>query len=201
MKSATDIQLHIFCDTSEQAFSAIAYLRVYSQEATTTSIIGSKTRVSPRPMSILRLEVQAAVLAARLSNTNRNQHEIKIDSTIFWTDSKTVLCWLRNDARSVKPFISHRVGEILDLSDVIRPGVERVFLAGKIMLNSYCVKDSQSNVSKVFRKKYKSTYRSLNCLVRWLLNEKVLRLTPPLVYPPLIVTRSVSGKSQTLLSY
>ena len=119
MMTATQLQLHLFCDASEQAFSAVAYIRTTSESSIEISLVAAKSRVSPlKPVSIPRLELQAAVLAARLAETIKGHHDIKIHSTIFWTDSKTVLCWLRSDARNFKPFVSHRIGEILDLTDV-----------------------------------------------------------------------------------
>jgi len=112
-------ELHIFCDASEKAFSAVAYIRVASGSAITVSLLMGKTRVSPlKPMSIPRLELQAAVMGSRLANTVMNEHDIKFSDAIFWSDSKTVLLWLRSDARKFKPFVAHRVGEILDTSDV-----------------------------------------------------------------------------------
>lgn len=36
---------------------------------------------------------------------------------MFWTDSKTVWCWLNSDHRSYKPFVAFRVAEILESSE------------------------------------------------------------------------------------
>ena len=61
--------LHVFCDGSEKAFGAVAYLRYeYSDEAIHCSFVTSKCRVAPlKKLSIVRLETQAAVLAVRLA--------------------------------------------------------------------------------------------------------------------------------------
>ena len=40
----------------------------------------------------------------------------KIEGRTLWSDSKTVLCWLRN-RREWKQFVKHRVNEILEISE------------------------------------------------------------------------------------
>jgi len=60
-----NIQLHVFCDASEQAFAAVAYLRITKRMKTEVAFVCGKTRVAPlRPTSIPRLELQAAVIRA-----------------------------------------------------------------------------------------------------------------------------------------
>jgi len=113
-------QLHILCDASEKAFSAIAFLRVKADNDNyKVNIVCAKTRVAPlKPISIPRLELQAALMGARLAKVIKDELELKINRTVYWTDSSTVLRWLRNDARRFKQFVSHRLGEILESSDV-----------------------------------------------------------------------------------
>ena len=51
----------------------------------------SKCRVSLlRPLSIPRLELQAAVLGSRLSVMIKDEHELTFDETHYRTDSRTV---------------------------------------------------------------------------------------------------------------
>ena len=116
---AKNIQLHIFCDASESAFCAVAYLRFQYASHVETSLVMAKTRVAPlKPISIPRLELQGAVMATRLHKTLKEEHSIQLGDTIFWTDSRTVLCWLNSDARKYKQFVGHRIGEILESTDV-----------------------------------------------------------------------------------
>ncbi|XP_039762487.1 uncharacterized protein LOC120635535 [Pararge aegeria] len=63
-----------------------------------------------------RLELQAAVLAARLADTIVTQHKIKPRNKYFWSDSTTVLHWIRNDARNYQTFVAHRLREIDELT-------------------------------------------------------------------------------------
>jgi len=69
-------------------------------------------------MSIPRLELQAAVIGSRLYSTTKENHELVIDDLYLWTDSRTVLCWLRSENRQFKQFVGFRVGEILEQTDV-----------------------------------------------------------------------------------
>ncbi|XP_033226851.1 uncharacterized protein LOC117179303 [Belonocnema kinseyi] len=79
----------------------------------------SKSRVAPlKPLTIPRLELQAAVMGSRLAETIITQHTLKIRKRIFWTDSTTVLNWIRSDARKYQPFVAHRLAEVLDLTSV-----------------------------------------------------------------------------------
>ena len=115
---ADEVTLHVFCDASTKAFAAVAYLRVEHSSGVVCSLVAAKTRVAPlKPMSIPRLELQAAVLGVRLEQMLREEHQIAWARSIFWTDSKTVLLWIRSDARRYKPFVAHRVGEICEASD------------------------------------------------------------------------------------
>ncbi|XP_052752379.1 uncharacterized protein LOC128200994 [Galleria mellonella] len=107
-------------NASELAYVCVAYWRlIYADGDIKLTLISSKARVSPlKPVSIPRLELQAALIASRLAITVKDSHRKKAVCTFFWTDSMTVLQWLRGDARCYKPFVAHRVGEILENSSV-----------------------------------------------------------------------------------
>ena len=44
------------------------------------------------------------------------QHVLQIDGTFLWTDSFTVLCWIKN-AKAWKPYVQHRVSKIRELTN------------------------------------------------------------------------------------
>ena len=114
---AENVQLHIFCDSSEKAFACVSYLRIQKGTHIDVALVTGKSRVSPlKPLSIPRLELQGALMASRLSKAILEHLEIKIDNITFWTDSKCVWYWVRSDGRNFKPFIAHRVGEIQELT-------------------------------------------------------------------------------------
>ena len=43
-----------------------------------------------------------------------NSLDMLVKEHVFWSDSKNVIYWLRNESRRFKPFVSNRVGEIHD---------------------------------------------------------------------------------------
>lgn len=91
----TTIQLHIFVDASEDAMAAVAYLRFCDGVSTECAIVGAKSKVSPLlPMSIPRMELQAALIGSRMAGMILRSHKLKISRRVLWTDSKNVLQWL-----------------------------------------------------------------------------------------------------------
>ena len=116
---AVDRQLHVFCDASETAFGAVAYLRVSSAAGRRTcSFVMCKTRVAPlRKLSVVRLELQAAVLAVRLADTVSQELSMHIDHIFFWSDSTVVLQYIASSSRRFHTFVANRVAEIQDSSD------------------------------------------------------------------------------------
>lgn len=117
-KVPNTIELHTFTDASEVAYAAVSYFRfVYDQHAE-VALVTSKTRVAAnKPISIPRLELLGAVLGARLASTVVESHTFKINRRYFWSDSKTVLLWLRSEARKYQSFVALRIGELLELTE------------------------------------------------------------------------------------
>ncbi|XP_058803555.1 uncharacterized protein LOC131671274 [Phymastichus coffea] len=113
-------QLHVFCDASLQAYAAAAYLRTESHDGKVdVSLVMAKTRVAPvKPTTVPRLELQAAVLGARIASTVSEELDIKISEKIFWSDSTTVLQWIRAGPRLKQTFVRNRLGEIGDKTQI-----------------------------------------------------------------------------------
>ncbi|XP_043245749.1 uncharacterized protein LOC122393608 [Amphibalanus amphitrite] len=111
-------QLHVFCDASEAAFGAVIFMR-----STTTSgmhqcrFLIAKNRVAPlKKLSIVRLELQAALLGARLASTVVEELSRKPDAMFFWSDSSVVLQYLSNESRRFHTFVANRVAEVKELT-------------------------------------------------------------------------------------
>lgn len=131
VRMKSKIVLHMFADASEEAYAAVAYLHVKSSEGTDVSLVAAKSRVAPqKALSIPRLELQAAVLSTRLKDTIVQELAISIDDVVLWTDSQTALGWIRSTTRKYSAFVSHRVSEILDTTNVCQwrwlPGKQNV---------------------------------------------------------------------------
>lgn len=115
------VQLHIFVDASEEAFAAVAYWRFISTDgAIGVSFVCSKTKCAPlTKVSIPRLELQAAVLGTRIKVNVLHEHKTVPEMTFLWSDSKTVLKWISSSHRNYKPYVAHRIAEILESTEAV----------------------------------------------------------------------------------
>ena len=82
------IELNIFCDTSSEAYGAVAYVNYFFEcrKKHISSFLLSKSRLAPineKSLTIPHLEVQAAVLAIRLKNIISKQLDFPIDKIHF----------------------------------------------------------------------------------------------------------------------
>lgn len=118
-RNTASLQLHTFVDASSEAYAAVCYFRMENQDGVQCSMIRAKTKVAPlNPISIPRMELQAALLGSRLAADVEKGHSFKIARRIFWSDSRTVLCWLQGDPKQYRQFVSFRVGEILESTNI-----------------------------------------------------------------------------------
>ena len=110
------VELHLFSDASENVFAAVSYVRMTDADGChSVSLIMSRTRVAPlKQLSIVRLELQAAVLATRLASTIQKEMTYKFDDVVFWSDSQVVLQFVMNESRMFQTFVANRVAEIRD---------------------------------------------------------------------------------------
>ena len=116
------IELHVFGDSSQEVFSAVAFLRGQPSDLNETSthlaFVLGRARVAPmKTLTVPKLELQAALLAARLSNEIHSALTTTIEKTYLWADSTTVLQWL-NSLDKQPIFVANRVSEILELTTV-----------------------------------------------------------------------------------
>ena len=109
----------MFSDASEVGFGAAVYIRVvYGDAKISVSLVIAKSRVAPiRPLSIPRLELQGAVVGLRLVQDVIKSVQLPIESIIYWSDSNTVLQWIKSKKRKFHTFVANRVSEILDGSE------------------------------------------------------------------------------------
>lgn len=112
-----NLQLHVFSDASTKAMCVVAYWRWINNNNINVAFVASKCRVAPvKPTTVPRLELQAALLAARLAETVLKEHKMLVVQRYFWCDSTTVIHWIKNSTRSYKTFVANRLGEIDELT-------------------------------------------------------------------------------------
>ena len=63
-------------------------------------------------MSVVRLELLAAVVNARLLKFVAESLTLKVDRVVCWPDSMVTLQWIRGSSSQWKTFIANRVAEI-----------------------------------------------------------------------------------------
>ncbi|XP_043113913.1 uncharacterized protein LOC122358188 [Puntigrus tetrazona] len=112
-------QLHHFRDASEVGYGIASYLRLTNiSGAVHVAFVLGKARVAPlKPVTIPRLELAAAVLAAQVDRMLKREIEIPLLESVFWTDSTSVLKYIFNDTTRFKTYVANRVRKIRDLSE------------------------------------------------------------------------------------
>ena len=81
------------------------------------SVFG-KARVAPlKALTVRKLELQAALLAARLTDEVLRALSLTMNRTFMWSDSSTVPQWL-TFLEKQPTFVANRVCEILELTTV-----------------------------------------------------------------------------------
>lgn len=110
-----EVELHGFSDASNMAYAAVVYIRVRNTSGKIdVAMIGAKTRVAPvKQISIPRLELCGAGLAAKLLVEIATVMDIPKQNIRAWTDSTVVLAWLNKHPSNWKTFVANRVSEIL----------------------------------------------------------------------------------------
>ena len=113
-------ELHHFADASEIAYGVVSYLRVITTDGSVNcTIVMAKSRLAPiKKLTVPRLELQAATLAARQNALLRKELDLDLGSSTFWTDSTIVLQYINNTEARYHTFVANRVAEIQETTDV-----------------------------------------------------------------------------------
>ncbi|KAL7880976.1 hypothetical protein SRHO_G00032300 [Serrasalmus rhombeus] len=113
-------QLHHFADASANAYGTASYLllRNATGEAHSTLVM-AKARVTPlKAPTIPRMELTAATVAVKMDRLLKKELELELHTSVFWTDSTTVLKYLRSEGTRFKTFVANRISTILQHSQI-----------------------------------------------------------------------------------
>ena len=117
-----DIQLHHFSDASFTGYGMCTYIRYVNEKGCVhCSLVTAKSRVVPsKPISIPRLELTAALVAAQIGSSIKEHLQLEISQEFYWTDSQVVLGYINNDAKRFHIFVANRVQKIRELTDPLQ---------------------------------------------------------------------------------
>nr|XP_043069444.1 uncharacterized protein LOC122322108 [Drosophila bipectinata] len=111
-----EMELHGFADASSQAYAAVIYSRVEVNNGYAAKLIMAKSRVAPiKPISIPRLELNAAHLLSKLIYLVKQSLTVPISRINCWSDSEIVLHWLSSPPRTWNTYVCNRTAEILEV--------------------------------------------------------------------------------------
>ena len=114
--------LHIFSDSSQLAYGAVAYIRCETSNGTKCAFLMSKSRVAPiKEQTLPRLELLGALLGAKLSNylCKTVLHKLQPSRTVLWSDSQIALAWISRSKPLREGFIRHRVQLVKEFTSAI----------------------------------------------------------------------------------
>ena len=108
------VQLHHFSDASLTGYGQCSYARLINEEGRVhCALVMAKARVSPsKQVTVPRLELQAATISTKVARFLGVEMSYKNISHHFWTDSKVVLGYIRNETKRFQMFVANRVQKI-----------------------------------------------------------------------------------------
>lgn len=110
--------LHVFCDASNKAYGAAAYVIDFRRSV--GNLLVSKCKVAPNPkQTIPRLELTALSLGAKLAGRLMQNDDLRLSSCTLWSDSMVSICWVKNNNSKI-PYVRNRVTEINEFKFPLR---------------------------------------------------------------------------------
>ncbi|CAC5381167.1 unnamed protein product [Mytilus coruscus] len=112
--------LHHFADASEIGYDVVSYLHIENEEGNTYCLfIMGKSRVTPlKQVTIPRLELTVATVAVRTNKMILSELEIPVQRSYFWTDSMTVLRYIKITTSRFHTFVANRLAVIHEGSNI-----------------------------------------------------------------------------------
>ncbi|XP_069990659.1 uncharacterized protein [Penaeus vannamei] len=158
--SIVSYQLHHFADASQSGHGTASYLRMVNvSERVYCTLVMARARVAPlKPTSIPRLELTGATVAARKDCKLRKELGLKLEDSVFCTDSTSVLNWPQ-----VPEDVKHG-----SLEDDVEVKVSVMVCETVTTVMSFI---------EEFASRF-SNWLKLSCMARWESTSKIVRLRP-----------------------
>ena len=103
-----------FADASQIAYGAVSYLRMVDIEDRIhcTFLIWKSRLAHLKPMTVPRLEPSTTVLAVQLDKSVREELDVPITQSTYWSDSTCLLQYSRNQSKRFHTFVAKRLSVI-----------------------------------------------------------------------------------------
>ncbi|XP_054722042.1 uncharacterized protein LOC129231704 [Uloborus diversus] len=200
IEDAVDVQLNGFADASENGYGAAIYVKSTAATGeTATHLLCSESKVAPlKRISIPRLELNAAVLLAKLLHRVMKSLQVSFSEVHLWSDSTIVLAWLKSDPHVLKTFVANRIALLQELtngfqwhhirsednpSDMVSRGLDpsklldnKLWWHGPDLLNQELLRDEVIDdplQQPVFCDEFKTQTKTKNVTVSLLVNSRV----------------------------
>ena len=107
-------ELHTFCDSSENGYGCVSYLRMINQDDCKVAFVVGKPKVIPKSSTyrVPRLKLVAAMLGVKVHDQVKKEIELPLTKCCLYTDSTIVLDWLHAADKRLKKFVARKVAEI-----------------------------------------------------------------------------------------
>ena len=102
-------KLHHSADASGIAHGAVSYTRLFNEfDSIHCSFLIAKSQLGHlKPITVPRKELSAATLAAKVDRLVQDELDIKLNNSKFWSDSTSVLQYIKNEKRCFHTFIAN----------------------------------------------------------------------------------------------
>ena len=161
----SSIQLHHFSDASSEGYGVASYLRLVDVTGKIhCALLVGKSRVAPlKTITIPRLELTAATLATQLHLFIKQELDLPIHETTFWTDSTIVIQYIRNQSRRFQTFMANRLAQIHEVTTAN----QWKHVPSEFNPADYASRGLQGNASKEIELWLKGPSFLWNCETKW----------------------------------
>ena len=114
------IELHRFADACESGYGTVSYIRFISTgDQIHCELLFAKSKVAPlKKITVTRMELASATIAVKINKMMSKELQFPSSEIFFWTDSMTVIRYIRNISTRYKTFVANRLAIIHEGSDV-----------------------------------------------------------------------------------